>query len=166
MKMKIFLIVLITASTLSAQYWQMPGQGPGGPGGMSRENMEAVRIWKMTEMLELTEDQVATFIPAMQIHERKIQTLQKKHAVLIRENQTLIERGNVNQKDVEKALASYTKLEKEIHAVKMEWMAKLPEYLSPEQQLRYLTFEAEFRKHLRRFIQDQRGSQPRGSGKR
>ena len=160
------LILIMLGVSLSAQAWQGQGRGPEGPGpGMQRENMEAVRIWKMTEMLVLTEEQIATFIPAVQIHERKVQGLQKQMGEEMRKLQMSIKEGNIKQKDADKALETFIILQQEVHQTKIDFLQKLPEYLTPEQQLRYLSFEVEFRKHLRQFIQDRRGQPPGRPGK-
>jgi hypothetical protein len=51
-------------------------------GRMNKQNMDAIRIWKLTEVLELSEEQVVTFLPLVQIHERKLKEIQSEIKLL------------------------------------------------------------------------------------
>lgn len=149
MRIKIVLLILtLVGATL--------GQPPPMDGGMSPKNMEAVRIWKLTEVLELTEDQVITFLPLVQIHERELKKVQKEIVVLAKETHVLLEKGDVSQKEVNKYIKMYMGKQNEIHKIKNDFVKSLPEYLTPAQQLRYLNFETQFRSGLREYMKHER----------
>ena len=140
------------------------GQGPPQNGNGKRQNMDAVRIWKLTESLELTEDQVNKFLPLINIHERKIRTLQKEIEELSKKGVELRKAGDLSQKDANKLIEEYTEKMEEINRIKRDFIKSLPKHLSPDQQMLYLGFEARFRKDLKQYMKDRKGT--RGANRR
>ena len=124
----------------------------------SPHNMDAVRIWKLTEVLELTEEQTVSFLPVVQIHERKLRDAQHELMELGRSGQQLLAEADISQKQVDKLLGNYVKKQQEITDIKTEFVKTLPKYLTPQQQILYLGFEARFRQELRDFMKDKRGN--------
>ena len=137
------------------------GQPPQMEAGMNPRNMDAIRIWKLTEVLELTEEQVVTFLPLVQIHERKLKNIQGEIKTLAKDANLLQEKGAVSQKKVDKFMKKYSEKQGEIYTIKSDFVKSLPDYLTPEQQLMYLGFEARFRSELRQYMKNER----RGSRK-
>jgi len=124
---------------------------------MSPQNMDAVRIWKLTEVLELTEDQTVSFLPIVQIHERNLRDKQKELINIGKTAKELLEKEDLTQKEVDKILKQYTSKHAEMAEIKQEFIKSLPEYLTPKQQVIYIGFEARFRKDLRNFMKDRQG---------
>jgi len=144
---RILMLLLMGGSLLQAQ---PPGKGP------RSHNMEAVRIWRLVEVLELTEDQTVKFLPMVQIHERKLRAAQQEIELLTEKSEKLLAQPTISQEDVNKMIRQYTERQKKMHAIRQEFMRSLPEYLTPRQQLLYLGFEARFRKDLRQYMKDHR----------
>jgi hypothetical protein len=142
------LFILILGSSLA--------QGPQGDKGFGPQSMDAVRIWKLTEILELTEDQVTTFLPLVQIHERKLREIQKEMVALAKEGHKLMDDGEVSQKDVDKLIKKYSAKQDEVHQIKNDFLKSLPKHLTPKQQLLYLGFETRFRSELREYMKNER----------
>ena len=152
MRKKILICLLLIISVSMAQ--RPPGNRDFDP-----KTMEAVRIWKLTEVLELTEEQVTTFLPLVQIHERKLREVQKEIIVLGKEGKLLLKTDSkVSQKDVDKFIKEYSAKQDEIHKIKHDFLKSLPKHLTPEQQLLYLGFESHFRSELRDFMKKERRS--------
>ncbi|NQT64060.1 MAG: hypothetical protein HQ556_13950 [Candidatus Marinimicrobia bacterium] len=149
MRTKLLLLTLILIGTSLGQPPQMEGR-------MNRQNMDAIRIWKLTEVLELTEDQVVSFLPLVQIHERKLKEIQGEIKVLVKEAHALMEKGEVDQKQVNKFLKQYAEKQRDVHKIKNDFITGLPEHLTPEQQLIYIGFEARFRSDLREYMKNER----------
>ncbi len=146
MRLKSCLVMLIMVSAMYA----LPGQS------MDRtpKNMDAVRIWKLTEVLELTEDQTISFLPIVQIHERKLRETQRELNAIGKNAQSLLESEDLSQKEVDKILKEYMKKNAELMSIKEDFIKSLPKYLSPKQQVLYVGFEARFRQDLRDFMKD------------
>ncbi|MEA3286876.1 MAG: hypothetical protein U9Q77_05830 [Candidatus Marinimicrobia bacterium] len=149
MSRNILIILLIMIGVSIAQ------PPPGGAGGS--RNINAVRIWKLTEMLELTEEQTVTFLPLVQIHERKLRNIQQEMQELNRAGHKLIDEQDISQKEVDKLIKQYIKKQNDIHKIKHDFTQSLPKYLTPKQQLLYIGFEARFRQDLRQYMKDRRG---------
>ena len=76
-KRTIVIISIIGIGSLLAQ----PGK-PRGPGGQYDERMEMMMIWKLTEHLELTEDQAEKFFPSMRAHQKQVLKIRKEEKEL------------------------------------------------------------------------------------
>jgi len=148
--MKRSLIVFITFALAGVAIAQPPGR------------LDAVRIWQMTEVLELTEEQTATFLPALQIHERALKKMQEKMHAMYKANQKLLEQNDLSQREVDKILKTYSKMQDEMHSLRQDFYGSMSEYLTPEQQLKFIGFENRFRQDLRDYMKDRRRS---GSGR-
>lgn len=130
------------------------------------QNIDAVRIWKMTEVLELTEEQSTKFLPVLQIHERELKEIQNNMRELHQENQKLLKDGDVSQKEADALIKSYIKVQNEMHKHRQEFMGSLSDYLTPEQQLKFIGFENRFRQELRDYMKDRRRPRPGRQGGR
>ncbi len=146
MRLKSCLVMLIMVSAMYAHPGQSMDRTP--------KNMDAVRIWKLTEVLELTEDQTVSFLPIVQIHERKLRETQRELNAIGKNAQSLLESEDLSQKEVDKILKEYMKKNAELMSIKEDFIKSLPKYLSPKQQVLYVGFEARFRQDLRDFMKD------------
>ncbi len=149
MRIKILLLTFILVGTCM-------GQAPRGEGRMNPQNMDAIRIWKLTEVLELTEDQVVSFLPLVQIHERQLKKIQNELISLAKEGHELMEKGDVSQKQVDKFINKYGDKQAEVHKIKTDFINSLPKHLTPNQQLIYIGFETRFRSELREYMKNER----------
>ncbi len=149
MTKKILLIALLMVGMVVAQ-------GPPPMGGFQPQNMDAVRIWKLTEVLELTEEQTVTFLPLVQIHERKLRAVQKEIQELTQSSRDLLKKDELTQKDVDRMIKQYNDKHAEIFKIKSDFIESLSKHLTPKQQLLYVGFEARFRKELRTYMKDHR----------
>ncbi len=145
----LFLTIILIGTSLGQPPESMEGRG-------NPQNMDAIRIWKLTEVLELTEDQVVTFLPLVQIHERKLKEIQREIRILAKDAHTLMENGDVSQKQVDKFLLEYAEKQRAVFKIKNDFITGLPEHLTPEQQLIYIGFEARFRSDLREYMKSER----------
>ncbi len=137
---------------------ERPWQGKHNP----REMTEAFRLYKMTEYLELTEEQTAKLFPRMA-------ATRKAH-----------EEGMDKVRDKMKALRQLVKTEKwsegaklaeEIHALRGEQMRKhheamndLMQLLTDEQRAKFALFEQRFQGHLQRVGERMHSRQAPGMG--
>lgn len=153
--MKKLLSIPLLAICLSAQLFGQPDK-----------NMDAMRIWKMTEVLELNEEQSMKFLPALQIHERELRSIQGKMVELYKKNQQFLEKEDLNQKAIDGQIFIYLKYQNEMHAMRQEFIKSLSEYLTPEQQLKFIGFEHRFRKDLREYMKDRRNPRQGNQRKR
>jgi len=142
---------------LTTSAWAQPGPNDGPApdmGYMPPRNVEAVRIYKLTQALNLTDVQITTFIPALQKHEQAVREEQKKLMTIMDEGRTLFNEDQMSQKEVNKFMDKVNGQQARIQTMNQDFLKSLDKYLTPRQQLQYLGFEVRFRRQLRDFIQD------------
>jgi Spy/CpxP family protein refolding chaperone len=141
--------LLLTPIIMLGQEDFMPPMNP-----ERREQMEALRIWKMTEFLDLTSDQSVSFFPKLKEMEAGIRkNLNKQRDIMIEINK-LTEDPNykADPADVKKYAHQLAELEKEIVTAKEHFVVDCSDVLTPEQQLKFITFDNRFRNRLMRSL--------------
>lgn len=133
-----------------------PPMGPGPGNQQMLERWETLRIWKLTEFLDLSEEQAAKFFPALQNFRTSMEELDSAEVSLQRDIIQEIQSGKVNQRFVDRQKKEILNLRNQRTELEQEFMNSLPEYLSPEQQARYLVFEKRFQQALKNIIQRRR----------
>jgi len=115
-----------------------------------REQMETLRIYKMTEFLELTPEQSVQFFPKLKKFENTIREKQHQQMKLIREIDQNIQTPDAkfSETDVKKYLQGIAQIERDIINEKEKFISDLGSILTPYQQLRYMIFENRFRQRL------------------
>jgi hypothetical protein len=156
-KLKFSLLSTGLVVALFAQQPPMPGKWSGShPEEMEirREKIEALRVYRMTEFLNLTEEQAVTFFPRLNAFENNIRQKQQQQMSLIREIDNKIKDANfkTSEAEVKKYCRQLADTERELIKEKEKFVEELGTVLSPEQQLRYLIFEARFRERLIRSL--------------
>ena len=119
-----------------------------------REQLDALRIYKMTEYLNLSENQAVIFYPRLNAFENNIRQKQQQQMRIIREINRKLQEGNFKpaDTDVQKYSRQLAEAEREMIQEKEKFINELGNVLTPEQQLRYLIFEARFRQRLIRSL--------------
>lgn len=139
------LILMITTTLAMAQppRGERPWQGKRDPGKMT----EAFRLYKMTEYLELSEEQTSKIYPRMAANKKDAEA----HFEQMQEQMKTL-RELVDEEKWSKA----AKLGEEIQALKLEHMAarnaahsEIMELLSDEQKAKFMLFEHRFKRHLK-----------------
>lgn len=135
---------------------QGPGQGPrGGFGGRHgddwsdrRQHLEQLRILKMLEALNLSEDQEMEFLTAFR-------SVRKKHGELNAEKETLVDslsvmldQEKVSRKGVDDVIDRILKIEDSKRDVMHDFVSKIRDLLTPEQLARFVVFNERFEREL------------------
>jgi len=122
-----------------------------------RERLETLRIWKMTEFLDLSSEKSAAFFPKLKDFEKYIRSKQEKQRELMQEITEKINESDYspNKSDVKKLTHQLAEIEKDIIDQKEEFINDLSTVLTPEQQLKYIIFENRFRRNLMKTLNQQ-----------
>lgn len=148
--------IAVTATAQSPQGNLGPPMGPGPGGQQMIERWETLRIWKLTEFLNLNEEQAAKFFPALQNFRASMDELDSAEVRIQRDIIGAIQSGKVNQRFVDRQKKEILNLRDKRTNLEQEFLSNLPEFLSPEQQARYLVFEQRFQRALKNLIQRRR----------
>lgn len=147
---KAVLLSLIAAVALAQP--RKPARLPSG----ARNRMEAVKVWKLTSVLNLTDKQIDEFIPKMRKYEKSLEEERSKWLEVVQRAHELLNQDKVTQKEVNKILKQAIEHRKKMEKIQTDWINQLPKYLTPRQQLKYLGFEMRFRKQVGKFLRERR----------
>ncbi|MBT3478137.1 MAG: hypothetical protein HOA15_02420 [Candidatus Marinimicrobia bacterium] len=158
MKTTITLVLLILC-TLVAQ----PGK-PQGPGGQYGERMEMMLIWKLTDHLELTEDQAEKFFPSMRAHQKQVLNIRKEEKDLFSPFYKKVKKGeDISKSDANKLLNKIAVFEQKKSKARIDFVKDSRDILNPTQQVKLLMFEGHMKQQVRNRMQDRyKPPAPRG----
>lgn len=157
-------------SPVMAQRVAPPGPGSPGPG-EGRRLIETIKLWKMTEALELTEDQAARLFPRLTQLEASRREFHVRQRALRDELAELLRQRPLRDQDIRMRLEELDRSEVDFKGRERAVKADIRSILSLEQQARLTLFEDRFETEMRRTIQDLRQRRqglfppyPRGQG--
>jgi hypothetical protein len=148
-----------------------PGPGRGGPPSEEkreeiRKKVEAIKIWRLTEVLKLDEKTSAKFLPLVSSIERKRRDLIRERMEAMRELHISLESKNPDEKKLRTTLELLNKNNHEMMKLHEKEIEAARDYLTVEQQARYLIFQHEFQREMRGMIAGARGQGRGGKGMR
>jgi Spy/CpxP family protein refolding chaperone len=150
----------LSGVTVLAQPAATPPQGE--QRRMTQERREELRrkvelIWqqKLTERLNLTEEEKAKVFPLLQQYQERQRALRQENRQLVRELEGKIS-ANAPEKELERTIGALEENEHKLQEVKEEGFHELARILPVEKQARYIVFQAEFRRELHRLIREAR----------
>lgn len=116
-----------------------------------RQMLEAVRITRMTEALNLSQDQTARFFPKLKQLEDDHRQMRRRHRELVARLEEMMQR-KVAEKDLRSRLDSIDRLRQE-SMMRMERIHReLDTILTLEQRARWRVFEENFDDEIRRMV--------------
>jgi len=124
------------------------------------ERIEMMKIWKMTEVLNLSENQAQKFFPRYNTMIKEIEELAKQQKdVLEKLRETLESEQTIKENDIDVATKKVMDLEKQKLNKKQKFVEDLGDIVSPVQKARYVVLQMQFKDELRRRIREHRPSQ-------
>jgi Spy/CpxP family protein refolding chaperone len=136
---------------------------PAPPSPEARQKLEALRIRRLTQELNLTEDQSAQFFPKLKLMRELRQDYREQHKVLLKDLGAALHEPTMNSADVKRMVDSLDALDEGYHATELRMKREFREILTLEQQAKLYVFQATFEKETRQMIQKLRGGR-RGLG--
>ncbi len=159
--------VLGIVSSATGQPFTPPAPGLLGAG-EGRRLIETIKIWKMTEALDLSEDQAAKLFPKLSQLEASRREFHRRQRLLRDELAELLKQRPLRDQDVKTRLDELDRTEADFKGRELVIRGEFRSILSLEQQARLALFEERFETEMRRTIQDLRqrrqGFFPYGSG--
>ena len=151
-KMLLLIIIILAPAILFAQPRGMRGQK------MSprREQIAMLRIWKMTEELELTEDQAGRFFPRLRTDDKNIEELEMERQSIFRELHKEAMKGDMAEKDLNDKIESISAIEVIILKNRVDFIKNLDDLLSPDQRAKLMVFRHRFRDRMENMMREAR----------
>ncbi len=120
-----------------------------------REVIEKVRIYKLTEALDLTEEQTMKLFPRLRDFRKREREFQRQRVATIDKLRDLI-KTNAEEKEIVKVLDKLHEMQKNRLALQIKEMENIKELLTPVQQAKFLIFEEDFEREIRELIREVR----------
>jgi DNA repair exonuclease SbcCD ATPase subunit len=127
-----------------------------------RKKIEAVRIWRLTEELNLDANSAAKLSAFLSSFDQQRREILRDQSAIMRELRRSLNTSKPNESKLKTAIE---KLEKNRHALqesREKEIAGLKNILSTEQQARFLLFQQEFRREMQSMISGARGGAGEG----
>ena len=145
----------LLVSSAMGQPFTPPAPGSPGPG-EGRRLIETIKIWKMTEALDLSEDQAAKLFPKLKQVEASRLEFHRRQRLLRDEIAELLRQQPLREVDIKRRLEELERTEADFRGRERAVRGELQSILSLEQQARLALFEERFETEMRRTIQDLR----------
>lgn len=169
---KITIVTLVLSFTCQVAYMQQTYAQPMPSERHERlqQRVEMMRIWKLTDLLNLNEEQADIFFPRYRRYLAELDSLEKQRIEIDRKIGGAIDSGDADFADlVDKSM----ELEKMLVNHKHSFVLQNSELLSPRNQAALLVFEQRFHQRLREMARDLRDEHvppfgtggPRGQGR-
>ncbi len=143
--MKALSSVLIIA--FSGLVFAQPEFAEGGPPPDVLEKLEMIKMWKLTDALDLTEEQAAKLFPAMKDFRRAREERRKRELELVGELREAVDQG-ADTAEIMAILDELQSIKAQECQAEAQFMTKMRSILSARQQAEYVLFEAAFRKRM------------------
>jgi len=124
---------------------------PQPPEPRERRMLEAVRVTRMTEYLQLSNDQIAKFFPKLKQLEENQREMRRKHRALVVQLEELLVKKS-NDKEIKAKLDSIDKLQKETFKNMEKMHLELDTMLTVQQRAMWRVFDENFDEEIRKMI--------------
>ena len=152
--------IFMLSILLVAVFAQGPGPNPGEEDD-PREIIEKVRIYKLTQALDLTTEQALKFFPKLKDLRKVEQEFIKGKMEIIREIKEIIKREEKASEEKLKALINrYKEINDKKWKGQTEIINEMRDILTPLQQAKYLIFQEDFEREIREVIKEIRKHRP------
>jgi Spy/CpxP family protein refolding chaperone len=142
-----------------------PGK-PRGPGGQYSERMEMMMIWKLTDHLELTQDQAEKFFPSMRAHQKQVLKIRKEEKELFTPVYKKVKKGeDISKAEANKLLNKVATYEQKRSKARIDFVKDSGDILNPTQQVKLLMFDGQMKQQVRDRMQDRYKPPPPRGGK-
>ena len=129
-----------------------------------RERIEELRIWKMTEFLDLSPEQAEQFFPALKKQDKKNYKIIKEHKALMDEMYKKSQKANFNpsDEDVVKILDKIDHVDRYMKKSQREFIENNLDFLTNHQKVKYIIFDSRFKSHLLNALRGQKPNRFKG----
>ncbi|MEO0128931.1 MAG: Spy/CpxP family protein refolding chaperone [candidate division WOR-3 bacterium] len=118
-----------------------------------REIIEKVRVYKLTEQLDLSEEQITKLFPRLKEMRKNEQEFHKQRMEIIQKLKELLDE-KAKEQEIVKTLNRLQELQKKRFESQLKELEEIKQILTPEQQAKFIIFQEEFEKEIRDLIRE------------
>ena len=149
----ITLILTLPLMTLSAQPDHKSGDS---------QSSKAMGIWKMTEELELTENQAEKFFPKFRAHQDAVDKLRREQRMSLKSiHESLKDGKDVSDKDLADAIKAFEKIETSKISTRVDFIESLEGVLTTSQRAKLMLAPDKMRREAKENIKKHKKSRQR-----
>src|SRR5574341_1533793 len=138
--------ILLSSTLINAQ-------GPGGPPEKRREKLQDLAIWKMLEVLDLSQEQTDKFLPALREMQKQEARLQEERKKMLDELERAMTQGG-SEKEVRQIIYQIRQLGKQGEEIRERFFAQAENILTIQQLGRLVLFQDRFERKMREMIRE------------
>ena len=147
------LILTLPLMTLSAQPDHKSGDS---------QSSKAMGIWKMTEELELTENQAEKFFPKFRAHQDAVDKLRKEQRMSLKSiHESLKDGKDVSDEDLAAAIKAFQKIEASKISSRVDFIESLEGVLTTSQRAKLMLAPDKMRREAKENIKEHKKSRQR-----
>jgi Spy/CpxP family protein refolding chaperone len=154
-----FFLVFIFVLTAQAVHAQRPSVHPFPEEGKRerlKEQIETMKMWKMLEVLDLTDEQSNDFLPAWRELQKAQKDFREKREDLLKSLEAVLGEEKPTEGKIKDILGQLEKERSQLEEVQQRFKEKAQEVLTIEQQAKLLLFEDRFEKRMMEIIRQYR----------
>ena len=154
-----FFLIFIFVFTALAVYAQRPPARPFPEEGKRerlREEIQTMKMWKMLEVLDLTDEQSNDFLPAWRELQKAQKDFRERREELLKSLEAVLGEEKPDEGKIRNILGQLEKERSRFDEVQQRFRQKAQEVLTLEQQAKLLLFEDRFEKRMMEIIRQYR----------
>jgi len=129
-----------------------------------RKRIELIRMWKLTEALDLTEETGAKLFPILHKYDEKRIELGKERRNVMNQLRKTLQDEATPDEEIEAAMDNVEKNAIAASDLIRQQREELKGILSPRQQAKYILFQREFQREIRKLIAEAKHSRRGAKG--
>ena len=119
-----------------------------------REQIETIRMWKLTAALNLSQEQSMRFFPLFNQWESKQRQLGRERDRLLEELKVVLKREKPKEKEIRDLLIKLEENQTKREKGQKDFWGQASEILTIRQRAEYLIFQRDFEKRIREIVKD------------
>ena len=139
-------LILLSSSLIWAQ-------GPGGSPERRREKLQDLAIWKMLEVLDLSQEQTDKFLPALREMQKQEARLQEERRKMLDELEKAMTQGG-SEKEVRQIISQIRQLGKQGEEIRERFFTQAESILTLQQLGRLVLFQDRFERRMREMMRE------------
>lgn len=140
--------------------WAEPWKEGKDPRERSRERIQMMKIWKMTETLRLDREGAARFIAVNNYYEESRRKVRRDFNEDIQRVRNVLRDMNPPERELRDLVNRLKNRKKEINDLENKQLEEEMNLLKPEQQARYFLFQIDFRREMEDMIREVQEERP------
>lgn len=153
-------LLILTTGALTAQSRQKKQMSL--RKGLNESRMSILRMWKLTEYLEMTEKQGEKVFPAVRAHQTEMSELNQSRRELVIKFIEKVQNDEASTKETEAYIKAVEAVEKSLLSKRTKHLRAMKSILNEKQYARYVIFDDHFKGQIRKQLE----RSPRGGKRR